>query len=336
MANLLHTLPPELREAIFKPVLVDWNGQTPDLIKALRPDRKLYNEALALFYRHNIFTFHKGNGWSFGDMAKEAVLSLDTIRICTGSLLRPEIMSTGLWEVGGSKSRLSHSDVTDKPQPSLSYAENIRVVIIEYQGDGGTRNLRSVPSVHLFWKFVIFIKLFPGSVSKFEEGGADSPQAIFGRWNLICAVVQLLGSDLWRRNWVGQRATGSARQAVNGISIAFRRGRPDYGGPNGSTTIARGVVLGGRRRIIFEATEANSLCWSIGCNITYNPKFPEEQFTLAYSLPNFRVPAICKEGGMIMQIPSSLTGFMYYQLLIQSQPSTLRPHHHVPYSPRFP
>jgi hypothetical protein len=136
MINFLHILPPELREAIFKPLLVDWNGKTPNLIKALRPDRKLYNEALGVFYRHNIYTFHEGNGWSFGDMPKEAVLSLDRVRICTGSPLRTKIMSKGLWEVGGSKSRLSNFDATDKTHTSLSDAANIREVTIEYQNEG--------------------------------------------------------------------------------------------------------------------------------------------------------------------------------------------------------
>jgi hypothetical protein len=136
MINFLHILPPELREAIFKPLLVDRNGKTPNLIKALRPDRKLYKEALGVFYRHNIFTFHEGNGWSFGDMAKEAVLSLDRVRICTGSPLTSKIMSNGLWEVGGSKLRVSNSDATDKTHTSLSDAENIRVVIIEYPSNG--------------------------------------------------------------------------------------------------------------------------------------------------------------------------------------------------------
>jgi hypothetical protein len=82
MPCLLHTLPPELREAIFKPLLVDWDGKTPNLVKALRPDKQLYNEALAIFYKFNVFIFHKGNGWSFGDMTKEAVLSLGRVRIC--------------------------------------------------------------------------------------------------------------------------------------------------------------------------------------------------------------------------------------------------------------
>jgi hypothetical protein len=82
MPCLLHTLPPELREVIIKPLLVDWTGKTPNLIKAFRPNKQLYNEALAIFYKFNIFTFHKGNFWSFGDMTKEAVLSLERVRIC--------------------------------------------------------------------------------------------------------------------------------------------------------------------------------------------------------------------------------------------------------------
>jgi hypothetical protein len=56
MPCLLHTLPPELREAIFKPLLVDWDGKTPNLVKALRPDKQLYNEALAIFY-NSTFSF---------------------------------------------------------------------------------------------------------------------------------------------------------------------------------------------------------------------------------------------------------------------------------------
>jgi hypothetical protein len=78
----LHTLPPELRQEIFKPLLINWNGKTPNLIKALRPDEKLYNEAWALFCAFNVFTFHTKNGWGFGDMGKAAVLRLDKVKIC--------------------------------------------------------------------------------------------------------------------------------------------------------------------------------------------------------------------------------------------------------------
>jgi hypothetical protein len=36
-----HALPPELRQIIFRMVL-KWNGKTPALLKALRPDQLLY------------------------------------------------------------------------------------------------------------------------------------------------------------------------------------------------------------------------------------------------------------------------------------------------------
>jgi hypothetical protein len=81
MTSTLHRLPVELWEEIFKPLCADWNGKTPNLIKALRPDKKLYNEALRVFYKYNMFIFHRRNGWSFGDMTKEAVLSLEKVKI---------------------------------------------------------------------------------------------------------------------------------------------------------------------------------------------------------------------------------------------------------------
>jgi hypothetical protein len=77
----LHKLPPELREEIFKPLLVNWNGKTPSLIKALRPDKTLYSEALEIFYKHSRFIFHRENDWSFGDMTKEAVPSIGRVKI---------------------------------------------------------------------------------------------------------------------------------------------------------------------------------------------------------------------------------------------------------------
>jgi len=81
MACPLHKLPPELRAEIFKPMLINWNGKTPALIKALRFDKKLYNEALDIVYKQNTFTFHRKNDWSFGDMTKEAVLSIERVKV---------------------------------------------------------------------------------------------------------------------------------------------------------------------------------------------------------------------------------------------------------------
>lgn len=79
--NYFRRFPPEIREQIFRPLCVQWNGRTPHLIKALRPDRELYQEALYIFYRNNRFRLHKWNGWTFGDMTKKAVLTFTKITI---------------------------------------------------------------------------------------------------------------------------------------------------------------------------------------------------------------------------------------------------------------
>jgi hypothetical protein len=49
---------------------VDWEGHTPNIIKALRPEKRLYREALKIFYRLNPYVFGKENDWGFGDMKK--------------------------------------------------------------------------------------------------------------------------------------------------------------------------------------------------------------------------------------------------------------------------
>jgi hypothetical protein len=79
--STLHNLPPEVRELIFRPLCVCWNGKIPPLIKALRSDKRLYGEALDIFFKNNTFVFHAGNGWSFGDMTSEAVLSIQKVKI---------------------------------------------------------------------------------------------------------------------------------------------------------------------------------------------------------------------------------------------------------------
>jgi hypothetical protein len=74
-------LPLELYEAIFMHLCADWKGRTPNIIKALRPNKKLYLEALRIFYRHNTYVFHRENNWSFGDMTKDAVATIEKVRI---------------------------------------------------------------------------------------------------------------------------------------------------------------------------------------------------------------------------------------------------------------
>lgn len=51
----LSKLPIEIRKLIFKPCL-EWSGKTPEPLAALRGDKQLYGEALAIF--NEINTFH--------------------------------------------------------------------------------------------------------------------------------------------------------------------------------------------------------------------------------------------------------------------------------------
>src|SRR6266536_2785833 len=82
--STFYNVPAEIRELIFRPLCSDWNGQTPNIIKALRQDSTLYNEALHVFFKENAFVFHRGNGWSVGDMMPNGVLSIERIKIIVG------------------------------------------------------------------------------------------------------------------------------------------------------------------------------------------------------------------------------------------------------------
>jgi hypothetical protein len=70
----LHVLPPELRVAIYEQCLkldyvVGWNKRDPPhppgLIQALRPDKDLYDEALAVYYQNNSFELNQHNFCTF-------------------------------------------------------------------------------------------------------------------------------------------------------------------------------------------------------------------------------------------------------------------------------
>jgi len=54
----LKKLPPEVREMIFRHCVDFTEGKTPPLIVALRGDKKLYREAMRLFYKLNYFTLN--------------------------------------------------------------------------------------------------------------------------------------------------------------------------------------------------------------------------------------------------------------------------------------
>jgi hypothetical protein len=55
--------------------------QVPDLIKALRLDARLYQEALALFRKFNTFILSERNDLTLGEMSKEAILPIEKVKI---------------------------------------------------------------------------------------------------------------------------------------------------------------------------------------------------------------------------------------------------------------
>ncbi|TGO21112.1 hypothetical protein BPAE_0240g00100 [Botrytis paeoniae] len=58
----LYKFPVKVRAIIFFYVLCDsWHGKSPNFLKALRGDRLLYSEALPIFYKYNVYEFHR---WS--------------------------------------------------------------------------------------------------------------------------------------------------------------------------------------------------------------------------------------------------------------------------------
>ncbi|TVY89155.1 hypothetical protein LAWI1_G005798 [Lachnellula willkommii] len=107
-------------DQIFRPLCIEWNGKTPDLIKALRPDKKLYQEALYIFYRNNRFVLHKGNGWTFGDMTKKAVLTFTKITIVVEDGM---VLGTGFFTIGPLRFQASTARIW--------HATNIREVTLE-------------------------------------------------------------------------------------------------------------------------------------------------------------------------------------------------------------
>jgi hypothetical protein len=55
--------------------------QVSDLVKALRLDARLYQEALALFRKFNTFILSERNDLALGEMTKEAILTIEKVKI---------------------------------------------------------------------------------------------------------------------------------------------------------------------------------------------------------------------------------------------------------------
>lgn len=79
----LHDLPPEIRTSIWEhSVDGEWDGRSPSIIRALRCDKKLYREAIEVFYKSdNTFHLNQRNGWSFCQMSQAALESIRKIKI---------------------------------------------------------------------------------------------------------------------------------------------------------------------------------------------------------------------------------------------------------------
>jgi len=85
MACQLKRLATETRLQIFGylPSLVSepWNGKMPAIIKALRSDRELQQEAMSVFAKHQVYVLYVGNSWSFQDMLSSAILTIKNVRV---------------------------------------------------------------------------------------------------------------------------------------------------------------------------------------------------------------------------------------------------------------
>jgi hypothetical protein len=77
----LRKLPPEVREMIFRYCVGFTDGKTPPLIVALRGDKKLYREAMRLFYKLNFFTLNKRTAALCWDMGATAGQNIQQLKI---------------------------------------------------------------------------------------------------------------------------------------------------------------------------------------------------------------------------------------------------------------
>ncbi|CZR51033.1 uncharacterized protein PAC_00908 [Phialocephala subalpina] len=79
----LMKLPLELRNMVYNLALPEeWDGKSPELIKALRQFRMLYDEALLVFHKKEyIFVLGKGNNWSFEGMSTRTIATIKAVKI---------------------------------------------------------------------------------------------------------------------------------------------------------------------------------------------------------------------------------------------------------------
>jgi hypothetical protein len=84
--NLLRKFPPEIRDLIFTPCLLfsHKDDPAPTLLAALRPDGKLYEEALDIFYKMNEFFFDIHHGAQFEGLKIDIIQRIQSLQIRYG------------------------------------------------------------------------------------------------------------------------------------------------------------------------------------------------------------------------------------------------------------
>jgi hypothetical protein len=70
------SVPSELLETVFQYCELEWDGNTPALIVALRPNRRLYQEALRLFYKRSTYFVSKTNRQSTASIEVSVLQSI--------------------------------------------------------------------------------------------------------------------------------------------------------------------------------------------------------------------------------------------------------------------
>jgi hypothetical protein len=75
----LKDLPLELRGEIFRNCDLEWSGEMPALIVALRPKYDWYMQALELFYKHSVFYMHTWNKYSLKGMSNHAISTIKSV-----------------------------------------------------------------------------------------------------------------------------------------------------------------------------------------------------------------------------------------------------------------
>ena len=76
----LRRFPPEIRSLIFAHT-AEYNGKTPNIIKALRGDEELYCEALELMYKVSTFWITTKNKYNISLMSEHVMSNVQRLHI---------------------------------------------------------------------------------------------------------------------------------------------------------------------------------------------------------------------------------------------------------------